>query len=150
MSSKQDKTKSPKKGVSNRLSAELRFPQFRHESGWKPRPLYELAGPISERATEKDTDTVLTLSAEYGIVRQGDYFGKKIAGENLSRYLKIVRNDFVYNDRTTKSYPLGTIKRLAVYESGLVHRSISAFVSKQERTQCFGTGILNPAITNKN
>jgi type I restriction enzyme S subunit len=57
---------------------------------------------------------------EHGLVLQSDYFGKKIAGDSTERYLKIRRDDFVYNDRTTKASSFGTIKRLAKYSSGIV------------------------------
>jgi type I restriction enzyme S subunit len=73
-----------------------------------------------ERATDGDADAVLTLSAEHGVVTQGSYFGKKIAGDDVTRYIKIKNNDFVYNDRTTKFYKYGTIKRLSRHTYGIV------------------------------
>ena len=45
---------------------------------------------------------------------------KKIAGDSAERYLKLLRNDFVYNDRTTKASTFGTIKRLSKYDGGIV------------------------------
>ncbi|MDR3560918.1 MAG: hypothetical protein P4N59_05700, partial [Negativicutes bacterium] len=70
-------------------------------------------------------------------IRQGDYFGKKIAGENLSRYIKIAHNDFVYNDRTTKSYAYGTIKRLSEFQCGAVSPIYKCFRFKAGENPVF-------------
>jgi type I restriction enzyme S subunit len=102
------------------LVPKLRFPEFRGAEGWKPTPLKSIADPVAERATQGDEDNVLSLSAEHGIVLQSEFFGKKVAGDNSERYLKIVRNDFVYNDRTTKASTFGTIKRLSKHSGGIV------------------------------
>lgn len=98
----------------------LRFPEFQGLEGWKEVSLQKLAGPVADRSATGDVDNVLSLSGEHGLVLQSDYFGKKIAGEGTDRYLKIRRDDFVYNDRTTKASSFGTIKRLSNYSDGIV------------------------------
>src|SRR6185295_11272784 len=85
------------------LTPKLRFPEFRDAPGWVKIQLQKIAQPVFERAVTGDCDNVLSLSGEHGLVLQSDYFGKKVAGDNAERYLKLVRNDFVYNDRTTKA-----------------------------------------------
>ena len=102
------------------LVPKLRFPEFRGTEGWKETQLQKIAQPVSDRAVTGDGDNVLSLSGEHGLVLQSDYFGKKIAGDSAERYLKLRRNDFVYNDRTTKASTFGTIKRLSKYEAGIV------------------------------
>lgn len=97
-----------------------RFPEFKDAPEWKEIQLREVSEPVLERAKGNTQAMVLTLSAEYGLVHQGEYFGKKIAGENVERYIKIAHNDFVYNDRTTKAFTYGTIKRLSKHPSGIV------------------------------
>jgi type I restriction enzyme S subunit len=98
----------------------LRFPEFRKLKGWSPTALSLFADPVTERAIQGEEDNVLSLSAEHGIVLQSEFFGKKVAGDNSERYLKIARNDFVYNDRTTKASTFGTIKRLSKHSGGIV------------------------------
>jgi type I restriction enzyme S subunit len=98
----------------------LRFPEFEESDGWKEIPLQKLARPVTDRATTGDADNVLSLSGEHGLVLQSEYFGKKIAGDSTDRYLKIRKDDFVYNDRTTKASSFGTIKRLSAHEGGIV------------------------------
>lgn len=125
---KLDALKSHKKGLLQELfPAEgetvprLRFPKFRGVGEWKQRELGEIAEPVLEKVNTADEYlNILSLTAENGIVLQSDYFGKKIAGNDISRYIKIEKNDFVYNDRVTKFYPLGTLKRLAKFENGIV------------------------------
>ncbi len=107
-------------GGESALVPRLRFPEFRDAKGWKETSLQKLARPVTDRATTGDADNVLSLSGEHGLVLQSDYFGKKIAGDSTGRYLKIRKNDFVYNDRTTKASSFGTIKRLSNYAGGIV------------------------------
>ncbi|MCC6330847.1 MAG: restriction endonuclease subunit S [Ignavibacteria bacterium] len=102
------------------LVPRLRFPEFQALGGWSPTQLNSIADPLSERAIQGDEGNVLSLSVEHGIILQSEFFGKKVAGDNLERYLKVSRNDFVYNDRTTKTSTYGTIKRLSKYSSGIV------------------------------
>ena len=102
------------------LVPRLRFPEFRKMAGWKATQLQKIARPVSDRAVTGDGDNVLSLSGEHGLVLQSDYFGKKIAGDSTERYLRLLRNDFVYNDRTTKASTFGTIKRLSKYSGGIV------------------------------
>lgn len=98
----------------------LRFPEFDDGGAWQRETLRRLASPVKDKATGSDNEDTLTLSGEMGLVPQGDYFGKQISGENVSRYIKIVRDDFVYNDRTTKASKFGSIKRLTSTDGGIV------------------------------
>jgi len=102
------------------LTPKLRFPEFRDAPGWAESVLRALADPVSERAENDDENNILTLSGEQGLVLQSEYFGKKIAGTNAERYLRIQQDDFVYNDRVTKASAYGTIKRLKKHRNGIV------------------------------
>jgi type I restriction enzyme S subunit len=119
MSSKNETT-ATKEEARPSLVPKLRFPEFQGAQGWKVTQLQKIAQPVSDRAATGDSDNVLSLSGEHGLVLQSDYFGKKVAGDSADRYLKLRRNDFVYNDRTTKASTFGTIKRLSKYEGGIV------------------------------
>src|SRR5437899_3846140 len=115
-----NKSHAMKEAAKHTRTPKVRFPEFRDAGGWKETELLTIARPVSERAINGDGDKVLSLSGEHGIVLQSDYFGKKVAGDNAERYIKIVRNDFVYNDRTTKQSIYGTINSLSKYEGGIV------------------------------
>lgn len=102
------------------LMPKLRFPEFQEMAGWEETQLQKIARPVSDRAATGDGENVLSLSGEHGLILQSDYFGKKIAGDSTERYLKLLRDDFVYNDRATKASTFGTIKRLSKYPGGIV------------------------------
>jgi type I restriction enzyme S subunit len=114
------KTTDTKEEAKPALVPKLRFPEFRDAEGWKETQLQKIAQPVPDRAVTGDGDNILSLSGEHGLVLQSDYFGKKVAGDSAERYLKLRRNDFVYNDRTTKASTFGTIKRLSKYDGGIV------------------------------
>jgi type I restriction enzyme S subunit len=118
--SRKTKATATKEEAKPALVPKLRFPEFRGKKAWEPTTLYSVADPVTERAVQGEEDNVLSLSAEHGIVLQSEFFGKKVAGDNSERYLKIDHNDFVYNDRTTKASTFGTIKRLSKYSGGIV------------------------------
>ncbi|WP_146221692.1 restriction endonuclease subunit S domain-containing protein [Komagataeibacter oboediens] len=136
MSSK-SKSSPTQDGGNSIATPTLRFPEFHGFEGWKATHLRKLARPVTERATAKDADSVLSLSGEYGLVLQSDYFGKKIAGDSTGRYLKIHRNDFVYNDRTTKASSFGTIKRLSKYPGGIVSPIYKCFCFHADENPVF-------------
>ena len=119
------------------LVPELRFPEFRDGPAWKEKELRIIADPVSERAENEDENNVLTLSGDQGLVLQSEYFGKKIAGTNAERYLKINRDDFVYNDRTTKASAFGTIKRLTKHPHGVVSPIYKCFRFKEGEQPTF-------------
>jgi len=119
------------------LTPMLRFPEFKSHSGWTGNELRIIADPVTERADNEDENNILTLSAEYGIVLQSEYFGKKIAGTNAERYLRIKRDDFVYNDRTTKVSAYGTIKRLTKHAHGIVSPIYKCFRFKEAEQPSF-------------
>ena len=78
---------------------------------------------IFERITEKNTennDNVLTISAQYGLISQTDFFNKSVAGKDLTKYYLLYRDDFAYNKSYSTGYPMGAIKRLTKYDKGIV------------------------------
>jgi type I restriction enzyme S subunit len=126
-----------KEGGKPTLVPKLRFPEFREEHGWKVTKLNAISDPVIDRAIQGEREDVLSLSAEYGIVLQSDFFGKKVAGENSERYTKITRNDFVYNDRTTKASTFGTIKRLSKHAGGIVSPIYKCFRFRETENPVF-------------
>lgn len=126
-----------KQEATNALVPKLRFPEFRGDEGWQHVTLNSIADSVRKRAVQSENNEVLSLSAEHGLVLQGNFFGKKVAGDNIERYLKIACNDFVYNDRITKMSTYGTIKRLSKYESGIVSPIYKCFRFKARENSVF-------------
>lgn len=132
-----NKSHAMKEAAEHTRTPKIRFPEFRDAERWKETELLTIARPVSGRAINGNADKVLSLSGEHGIVLQSDYFGKKVAGDNAERYIKIVRDDFVYNDRTTKQSIYGTIKRLSKYEGGIVSPIYKCFRFCNEENPVF-------------
>ena len=55
----------------------LRFPHFKGKM-WNKDLLQNIAAPITDKADSSCTDHVLTLSCEYGLIIQQNYFEKNI------------------------------------------------------------------------
>lgn len=78
---------------------------------------------VFERVTRKNkvgNTNVLTISSQLGLISQRDYFNKSVASENLSGYTLLEHGDFAYNKSYSAGYPMGAIKPLLAYESGVV------------------------------
>lgn len=78
---------------------------------------------IFERITKKNDvgcKNVLTISAQYGLINQQEFFKKSIASADTSNYFLLNKNDFAYNKSYSAGYPFGTIKKMKLYEQGIV------------------------------
>ena len=62
----------------------------------------------------------MTIAAQYGLVSQTDFFNTSVASENLSNYYLIQKGDFAYNKSYSGEYPWGAVKRLELYETGVL------------------------------
>lgn len=99
------------------LSGRRRFPGMSDK--WR----YVDFDSFFERITRKNTTqntNVLTISAEHGLISQRDYFKKSVASANLTGYTLLHRYDFAYNKSYSAGYPMGAIKPLLAYETGVV------------------------------
>lgn len=78
---------------------------------------------LFDRITQKNNikcDNVLTISAQYGLINQQEFFKKNIASKDTSTYFLLHKGDFAYNKSYSTGYPFGTIKRLKYYTQGIV------------------------------
>ena len=90
----------------------LRFPEFRESGEWETIPLSQLAKRSTQKNNRGELNSVLTNSAEFGVVDQRDYFDKDIATQgNLEGYFVIEKGDYVYNPRISKMAPVGPISK---------------------------------------
>jgi type I restriction enzyme S subunit len=99
------------------LSGRRRFPGMSDK--WR----YMDFDSIFERVSRKNSThniNVLTISAEYGLISQREYFNKSVASANLSGYTLLHRYDFAYNKSYSAGYPMGAIKPLLSYDAGVV------------------------------
>ena len=91
-----------------------------YEDDWEQRKL----GDLTERVTRKNQDLVselpLTISAQYGLIDQNEFFDKRVASKDVSGYYLIKNGEFAYNKSTSSDAPWGAIKRLDRYENDVL------------------------------
>lgn len=96
----------------------LRFKEF--DGKWEKKNLDK----IVERITRKNKGIVsklpLTISAQYGLVDQETFFNKTVASKNLEGYYLLENGEFAYNKSYSSGYPWGAIKRLEIYDKGVL------------------------------
>ena len=108
---------------------EIRFAGFTED--WEQRKL----GDLVDRVTRKNQDLVselpLTISAQYGLIDQNEFFDKRVASKDVSGYYLIENGEFAYNKSTSTDAPWGTIKRLDRYENGVLSTLYVVFRIKE-------------------
>ena len=119
----------PKKGEN---IPEIRFPEF--SDAWKQRELGEIAERVTRRNSSLESQTPLTISAEYGLIDQNKFFGKRIAAKDLSNYYLIQKGEFAYNKSTSNDAPWGAIKRLDCYNNGALSTLYIVFKIKDNKS----------------
>ena len=99
-------------------SPKIRFAGF--TDTWEQRKL----GDVVDRVTRKNQDLVstlpLTISAQYGLIDQREFFDKRVASKDVSGYYLVKKGEFAYNKSTSSDAPWGAIKRLDRYENGVL------------------------------
>ena len=114
----------------NEKKPEIRFAGFTDD--WEQRKLEE----IVERVTRKNQDLVselpLTISAQYGLIDQNEFFDKRVASKDVSGYYLIYNGEFAYNKSTSTDAPWGAIKRLDKYENGVLSTLYIVFKIRNE------------------
>ena len=66
------------------------------------------------------SDLPLTISAQYGLVDQREFFNRQVASKDMSEYYLLREGEYAYNKSTSTNSPWGAVKRLTRYEKGCV------------------------------
>lgn len=131
-----DEVKSLKKYMLQKMfpQNEQKVPEIRFEGfteAWEQRKL----GDLVDRVTRKNQDLVselpLTISAQYGLIDQNEFFDKRVASKDVSGYYLIENGEFAYNKSTSTDAPWGAIKRLDRYENGVLSKLYIVFGIKE-------------------
>lgn len=111
------------------IKPKIRFKGYQEE--WEQRKL----GDLVDRVTRKNQDLVselpLTISAQYGLIDQNEFFDKRVASKDVSGYYLIENGEFAYNKSTSTDAPWGAIKRLDRYENGVLSTLYIVFGIKE-------------------
>lgn len=87
---------------------------------WEVKKLKDLTNRITRKNTGLVSNRALTISAQYGLIEQESFFNSRIASSNLANYYLLYKGEFAYNKSTSQGYPFGAVKRLDLYESGVL------------------------------
>jgi type I restriction enzyme, S subunit len=113
------RVRSRKQGLMQQLlTGKKRFKEF-EGSEWKRYHFKDIFRRITRKNTVNNSN-ILTISGTHGLINQRDFFNKRVAADNLDGYYLIEKGEFAYNKSYSNGYPLGAIKRLDRYDTGVL------------------------------
>ena len=96
----------------------IRFKGF--TDPWEQRKLGDITRRVTRKNEKLESQLPLTISAQYGLVDQTEFFNNRVASSDLSGYYLLHKGEFAYNKSTSGDSPWGAVKRLERYEKGCV------------------------------
>lgn len=136
------------KDNSNTRTPIIRFPGFTGE--WREKKLNEVFSRVTRKNAENNQN-VLTISAQYGLISQLEFFKKSVASSDVTGYYLLHRGEFAYNKSSSQGRPVGAIKPLRLYDKGVVSTLYICFKCNNPEEidfweQYFDAGILDSEI----
>lgn len=136
---KYDKLVNVKKSLLEKMfpSGDENFPKIRFKGftdAWELRKLGEVVERVVRKNTNNESTLPLTISAQYGLVDQITYFNNRVASRDVSNYYLVLNGEFAYNKSTSDGHPFGAVKRLDLYEKGVLSTLYIVFALKDSST----------------
>ena len=133
------------------LTGKKRFSGF--EGEWETVKLGSIFSRVTTR-NDGQSENVVTISGQQGLIRQNEYFNRTVASETLDNYFLIKKGQFAYNKSYSMGYPMGAIKRLNRYKDGVVTTLYICFeLAAKDKADgnffehYFESGLLNIGLT---
>ena len=98
---------------------------------WEQRKLVDLVDRVTRKNQDLVSELPLTISAQYGLIDQNEFFDKRVASKDVSGYYLIENGEFAYNKSTSTDAPWGAIKRLDRYKNGVLSTLYIVFGIKE-------------------
>ena len=108
----------------------IRFRGF--DDAWEQRKLGDIVERVVRKNTNNESSLPLTISARYGLVDQITYFNNRVASRDVSNYYLVLNGEFAYNKSTSDGFPFGAVKRLDLYEKGVLSTLYIVFSIKNQ------------------
>lgn len=133
--------------INNKIP-QFRFPGFTGE--WQEKKLNEVFSRVTRKNAENNQN-VLTISAQYGLISQLEFFKKSVASSDVTGYYLLHKGEFAYNKSSSQGRPVGAIKPLRLYDKGVVSTLYICFKCNNPEEidfweQYFDAGILDSEI----
>ena len=109
---------------------EIRFKGF--DGKWEELRVRDVAERVTRKNLNQESDLPLTISAEHGLIDQGEVFNNRIAAKDVSNYYLVVNGEFAYNRSASDGAPFGAVKRLDRYAQGVLSTLYMVFALKAE------------------
>ena len=106
----------------------IRFKGF--TDAWEQRKLGDIVDRVVRKNSNLESTLPLTISAQYGLVDQVEYFNSRVASRDVSGYYLVKNGEFAYNKSYSDGYPFGAIKRLDMYKMGVLSTLYIVFAIK--------------------
>lgn len=97
---------------------QLRFANFTQP--WKAVRLGDNVNRVVRKNSTNECSLPLTISAEFGLIDQNEFFNHRVASTDVSGYYLIKTGEFAYNKSSCDGYPYGAVKRLDRYKQGVL------------------------------
>ncbi len=117
------------------LNGENSTPHIRlkgFEKEWESIQLNKIAELVCRKNVNSQVSLPLTISAQYGLIAQTDFFKSRIAAKDVCGYYVIENGEFAYNRSTSDSSPYGAVKRLEDYDAGVLSTLYLVFKLKDQ------------------
>jgi type I restriction enzyme S subunit len=109
---------------------QIRFAGF--TDAWEQRKLSDMVERVTRKNENLESELPLTISAQYGLIDQNEFFDKRIASRDVSGYYLLKKGEFAYNKSTSSDAPWGAVKRLDRYEMGVLSTLYIVFALKED------------------
>ena len=112
-----------------------KFPEIRFKGftdAWEQRELSNIVDRLTRKNENLESELPLTISAQYGLIDQNEFFEKRIASKDVSGYYLLKKGEFAYNKSTSSDAPWGAVKRLDKYEMGVLSTLYIVFALKMD------------------
>ena len=109
---------------------QIRFAGFTDD--WEQRKLSDMVERVTRKNENLESELPLTISAQYGLIDQNEFFDKRIASRDVSGYYLLKKGEFAYNKSTSSDAPWGAVKRLDRYEMGVLSTLYIVFALKED------------------
>lgn len=96
----------------------IRFKGF--TDAWEQRKLSDIVERVTRKNQDLESELPLTISAQYGLIDQNEFFDKRVASKDVSGYYLVKNGEFAYNKSTSQDAPWGAVKRLDRYDMGVL------------------------------
>ena len=91
----------------------------------------ELRG-FYRKNTNHESTLPLTISAQYGLIGQITYFNNRVASRDVTNHDLVLNGEFTYNKSSSDGFLFDAVKRLDLYEKGLLSTLYIVFSIKNQ------------------